>query len=255
MRSFKMMDHFLQNEGIVDGGVMAMGTCDALVYSRRVVPGYSVTTTTLRIGETDFRIRTLLDRQQFSDPEGKAAALGISSASWPMFGMYWPSGRVLAEVMCRFPIAGKRILEMGCGIGLASLVAKQRGGDITASDHHPLAREFLDHNSDLNHLPRIDFQGASFEGPNPGLGKFDLILGSDILYERQHPAVVSAFLERHMNATSEFLLADPGRGRCGQLSRRLEDQGYAHEEERRPFEPGETAPFKGRIVRYWRSAM
>jgi len=231
---------------------MPLGPGDARVYCRGVVPGYSVTTNTLRIGETDFRIRTLLDRQQFSDPEGKAAALGISSAAWPMFGMLWPSGRALAEVMCQFPIEGKRILEMGCGIGLASLVSKRRGGDITASDHHPLAHEFLDHNSDLNHLSRIDFEGASFEGPNPRLGNFDLILGSDILYERQHPAVVSAFLGLHMNAASEFLLADPGRGRCGQLSRRLEDQGYAHEEERRRFEPEETAPFKGRVVHYWR---
>jgi predicted nicotinamide N-methyase len=217
------------------------------------VPGYSVTTHSLRIGETDYQIRTLSDRQQFCDPKGEAAALGISSAAWPMFGVVWPSGRVLAEVMCDFPIAGKSILEMGCGIGLASLVSRRRGGNITASDYHPLARDFLNHNADLNHLARIDYQSASFEGPNPALGRFDLVMGGDILYERQHPAVVAAFLALHTNHDSEFLLTDPGRGRCGQLSRRLVDQGYSHSEERRRFEEGEAAPFKGRVTHYWRA--
>ncbi len=54
--------------------------------------------------------------------------------------------------MCEFPIAGKRILEVGCGIGLCSLVLQQRGADITASDYHPVAEKFLRHNTDLNGL-------------------------------------------------------------------------------------------------------
>ena len=42
--------------------------------------------------------------------------------------------------MFEFEIAGKRILEVGCGIGLASLVLNHRPGDITATDHHPQQR-------------------------------------------------------------------------------------------------------------------
>jgi tRNA1(Val) A37 N6-methylase TrmN6 len=57
---------------------------------------------------------------------------------------------VLAEAMCSFEVAGKRILEIGCGLGLSSLVLQRRKADITASDQHPLAESFLAHNARLN---------------------------------------------------------------------------------------------------------
>jgi len=106
-------------------------------------PGYEVETTTYHIGVHEYQIRALHDRRQFPDPDGCAERAGISSASWPIFGVVWPSGLALAEEMTRFPIEGKSILEVGCGLGLPSLVLQQRGADITASDYHPLAEEFL----------------------------------------------------------------------------------------------------------------
>lgn len=69
-------------------------------------------------------IRSLLDRQQFSDPLGLAERMGISSATWPLFGLLWPSGALLAAHMAaRVLRPGERILEIGCGLALASLVA------------------------------------------------------------------------------------------------------------------------------------
>ena len=57
------------------------------------------------------------------------------------------AGRVLAQAMSSFDVAGKRILELGCGLGLSSLVLHRRKADITASDHHPLVEEFLTYNA------------------------------------------------------------------------------------------------------------
>jgi len=54
----------------------------------------------------------LRDRQQFSDPEGIADAVGISSATWSMFGVLWDSSQVLANFMIDYELAGKRILEV-----------------------------------------------------------------------------------------------------------------------------------------------
>ena len=54
----------------------------------------------------DLQLRSLLDRQQFHDPLGEAEAQGISSAAWPIFGMLWPSSRVLAHVMLSFELEG-----------------------------------------------------------------------------------------------------------------------------------------------------
>lgn len=101
--------------------------------------GYSTRNEKVLIGGHVYRLRVLSDKEQFSDPDGYRVRLGISPAQWSQFGQVWPSGRLLAQAMHRYRIANKRILELGCGIGLASLVLQRRGADITASDMHPLA--------------------------------------------------------------------------------------------------------------------
>ena len=52
---------------------------------------------TIEFGEDDIHLRTLRDKQQFRDEEKKAEKLGISSATWPLFGIVWPSSEVLAN--------------------------------------------------------------------------------------------------------------------------------------------------------------
>ena len=216
------------------------------------MPGYTVTITTIRIGDRDYRIRALSDKQQFADEDGEAERAGISSATWPIFGVLWPAGAVLAEAMSNFPVDGLRVLEIGCGLGLSSLVLQTRGADITASDHHPLAGQFLAANAILNGLPPIAFQLAQWAGPNPGLGRFDLIIGSDVLYERDHVELLSGFLAEHTLPHARIIISDPGRGHGNAMSRALAAQGYLCSQERRRFEAGETAPFRGRLLSYHR---
>ena len=216
--------------------------------------GYETETVTIRIGADDYRVRTLKDRQQFFDPDGSAERAGISSATWPIFGMLWPAGFALAEHMLEFPIAGKRILEVGCGSGLASLVLQRRGADITASDHHPLAAEFLQHNAQLNGLPPIKFVDAQWLGPNPTLGKFDVVIGSDVLYERDHPALLAGFIQEHADSAACVVITEPGRGYRGPFSTRLLAQGYTRSE--LPFRlDGIDQESKGRILTFERKAL
>ncbi|WP_266096445.1 class I SAM-dependent methyltransferase [Aliarcobacter butzleri] len=105
---------------------------------------------TIEFGEDDIHLRTLRDKQQFSDEEKKAEKLGISSATWPLFGIVWPSSEVLANFIYDYDFENKRILEVGCGIGLSSLVLNRLNADITATDYHPEAENFLDINTQLN---------------------------------------------------------------------------------------------------------
>lgn len=217
------------------------------------MPGYLVETATYRIGAEDYHIRALSDRQQFWDPDGRAERAGISSAAWPIFGVVWPAGIALAQEMSRFVFAGMKILEVGCGIGLCSLVLRRRGADITASDYHPLAEDFLRFNAALNGLAPVKFRNAPWAGPNPNLGRFDLIVGSDLLYERGHPALLSAFLACHTESTAQVLLADPGRTRCGQFSTKMSAEGYSHTEQRLDFAGADTPSHRGRIMNFVRS--
>ena len=211
--------------------------------------GYETETVALCIGGHDYRIRMLKDRQQYSDPDGSAERAGISPATWPLFGTFWPAGLALAEAMTHFPVAGKRILEVGCGTGLSSLVLQRRGADIIASDHHPLAAEFLLRNAQLNALPPIRYHDAQWQGPNPALGEFDMIIGSDVLYERDHPALLAGFIECHAKPQACVVIAEPGRGYRGQFSTRMLAQGYTRSEQ--PFGgDGAANEPKGRILRF-----
>ena len=216
------------------------------------MPGYQVREIEQSVGGHPYRLRVLSDTQQFADPDGHGERAGVSSATWSLFGQLWPSGRLLAHAMQRFDIEGKRILELGCGIGLASLVLQRRGADVVATDSHPLAEVFLAYNAALNELPAVSYRHVRWDEPLPALGQFDAIVASDVLYERGHAELIAELVERHALADAEVLVADPGRGNSARFSRLLGEQGYAMEEERCPMDDGEPPPHKGRMLHFRR---
>ncbi|MDO9106862.1 MAG: SAM-dependent methyltransferase [Methylovulum sp.] len=217
------------------------------------MPSYHVKFETVTVGGTDYQIRSLLDLQQYSDPLGEAELTGISSANWSLFGQIWPSARVLALAMHSFDLTGKRILEIGAGLALASLVIHRRAGDMTVSDWHPLSQAFLQENLLLNKLGPLKYQMGNWAGSNPGLGKFDLIIGSDVLYERQQPDQLAAFIDKHAAPSAEVIIVDPDRGNRVGFCRAMAKLGYGHTARRAEcfIENGE--PFKGRFLTFAQS--
>lgn len=136
--------------------------------------------------------------------------------------------QILARVMLQESLVGKRILEMGCGIALPSIVIKHLGGDITASDYHPLAETFLLQNAILNLLEPICFHAGDWNAVDSALGRFDLIIGSDLLYEPQHIQLLSAFIHEHAQPQVDIVIVDPGRGSHRAFARAMEQLGYTH---------------------------
>ncbi|WP_341903872.1 methyltransferase domain-containing protein [Polaromonas sp. YR568] len=218
-------------------------------------PGYQTKLETITGTGADLQLRSLLDRQQFHDPNGEAERAGISSSAWPIFGLLWPSGRVLAHVMQTHELQGKRILELGCGLGLASLVVHRRGGDITASDCHPLAGAFLVKNLRLNSMPAMKYQTGHWARANPLLARFDLIIGSDVLYDRDQPAILARFIGLHAAEGAEVLIVDPDRGNRSSFNRQMGAMGYDRTETRYRTAPGLAGPYKGRLLRYQSAAI
>ncbi len=203
---------------------------------------------TVEFEEVDIHIRSLRDKQQFSDPFGEAEALGISSAQWSLFGVLWESSKVLAKEMEHFNIDNKRILEVGCGIGLTSLLLNSRQADITATDYHPEASTFLTENTRLNSDETIPFLRTAWQDEHDGLGTFDLIIGADLLYEAEHITLLSEFIDRHTNPHCEIILVDPGRGNHAQFSKAMVEKGYTHHQHK----PEGNEDFKGMILKYKR---
>ncbi len=199
---------------------------------------YDTKTETIKIdGADDLIIRSLLDRQQYYDPQGAASRLGICSASWSLFGMLWPSSIRLASALAARPVnPEENILEIGCGLALASLVAHRKGANITASDRHPKAKLFLQENLRLNGLEKLPFRHGQWgEHPTPSLEdtgaallnkKYDLIVGSDLLYEPDMPNALARFVNLHAKQQSEVWIVDPNRGYRPAFNRKMDALGF-----------------------------
>tara|TARA_R110002072_G_scaffold5527_3_gene35328 strand:+ start:13860 stop:14429 length:570 start_codon:yes stop_codon:yes gene_type:complete len=171
----------------------------------------------------------LSDRQQFSDDDGEAEALGISSSQWSLFGVVWDAGKALAEYLLTADITNKRVLEVGCGIAVGSLLLNRRGADITAMDYHPEAGRFLERNVKLNGDAAIKFVRGNWNDELPDLTEFDLIVGSDLLYEDEHAEQLAAFLIRKLAPGGQIVIADPGRGFRGRFAKKLEAVGFDYQ--------------------------
>jgi predicted nicotinamide N-methyase len=181
----------------------------------------------------------------------------------------WPSSLRLAAWMAARPlVADERILEVGCGLALASLVMHRQGADVTASDCHPLTQSFLDENTLLNRLPTLPYrhghwgvaEGQAVEAaqaPSPPrervAGRFDLIMGSDVLYERDEDGGLCGFIERHTQPDAEVLIVDPNRGNRSAFNKRMATAGFdLHETDLSHAARGDDAQYKGRMLRYVR---
>lgn len=208
---------------------------------------------TIEFGTTDIHLCTLRDKQQFSDPKGIADALGISSAMWPLFGVIWPSSLVLAHYISNYETAGKRILEVGCGMALSSLLLNKQNADITATDYHPEVELFLQRNALLNHDKIISFERVSWGDNSDSLKRFDLIIGSDLLYEDQHIKQLAMFIENHANPNCEVILVDPGRGRKNKLTLQMDKYGFSNSHTKPIHTDYLHDPFKGHILKFWRN--
>ncbi|MDD2739896.1 MAG: SAM-dependent methyltransferase [Methylomonas lenta] len=217
------------------------------------MPDYQVKYEIVTVANIEYHIRSLLDLQQYSDPEGKAQQTGLSSSNWSLFGQIWPSARVLALAMNSFDLAGKRILEIGAGLGLASLVIHRRAGDITVSDWHPLTEDFLLENLQLNELGPLKYETSNWFDDNHDLGQFDLIIGSDLLYERQQPGQLADFIDRHASPAAEIIIVDPDRGNRAGFCQQMDTLGFnlTMVKANRFLENG--TPYKGRFLSFLRS--
>jgi predicted nicotinamide N-methyase len=127
----------------------------------------------------------------------------------PYWAELWPSAVALAHDIARRDVHGLRVVELGCGLGLPSIVAALGGAHVLATDWSPDALEVAARNAERN--------GAELETALAAWGEasillegapWDLVLGADLLYERRN---VEQLLDLLPGLGREILLAEPGR--------------------------------------------
>jgi predicted nicotinamide N-methyase len=115
----------------------------------------------------------------------------------------------LARAVGSRSLRGARTLELGCGLGLASIAAALAGGRVLATDWSSAAVEMTAANAERNGAA-LETLVCSWTEPAPLLDRapWDLVLASDVLYEARN---VDALLDLLPRLTADVWLADPGR--------------------------------------------
>lgn len=132
----------------------------------------------------------------------------------PMFGWLWPSAQVLADAMSGHVPAGCRVLELGCGLGLPSLVAARAGARVVATDLHPDAPAFFARNLHLNGLSDVPVLAWDWRTPAPPEipeRSFDWVVASDVLYDVALAELLARTIDRFLAPDGTAWVTDPGR--------------------------------------------
>ncbi len=136
-------------------------------------------------------------------------------------------------------LRGQRVLELGCGLGVVAIGAVIGGADVTATDYYEDATRFALVNVAEATGQLIETRMVNWVDLPADLGKFDVVIASDVLYEHRYASLVANAIASTLRRGGEAIVADPGRialqeflDECGRL-------GLEHESDPRPFVEGE----------------
>ncbi len=148
----------------------------------------------------------------------------------PYFGILWPSALGLSQFLGSPPelVRNKTVLELGCGLGLPSLVASHLGGSVLATDFHPDVEEYFLRNCRHSSV-ECKYQRLNWREDLEEVQKFDVVIGSDVLYESRHPKEVALGLMKFVNEKGTIILSDPGRNYLQQFVTAMNAEGIKEE--------------------------
>jgi len=175
---------------------------------RSVEPSADLVEETLTFGRETISLLRPADSEALIDFEEFA-----NDEFLPYCAELWPSALGLAQALPA-RMDGVRVIEVGAGLGVPSLVAAARGARVTAFDWAADAAALLERNAARNGV-EVDVVTADWRAFS---GACDLVLAADLLYEERNIGPLAALFER---LGAEVLLAEPGRPHAPGLFRKL----------------------------------
>jgi predicted nicotinamide N-methyase len=184
---------------------------------------------TVFVGDHTFRIERPTEGDKLLDHPWCRSAYAADEyvPYWPTL---WPSARmlakaVLAEDWSAFGPAPE-VLEIGCGLGLAGVACLARGLRVTFSDVDETAVAFALRNAKLNGFTK-GYRGMPLDFRSPPEGeRFDVLLGSDLMYEERLVDPLVTLLDAVLAPTGVCLIADPDRLPARPFRYKLMQAGY-----------------------------
>jgi len=138
----------------------------------------------------------------------------IAPEACPYFGQIWAAANALAEWVAKNESAlkDKKILEIGCGLAMPSIVAAKLGAHCTCIDLHADVQYFMKENLAKNNVQdQIKFLTCDWQTSPTSLATFDLVMASDVLYENHHAKTLAKFVEKCLSPEGRGVFTDPCR--------------------------------------------
>jgi ETFB lysine methyltransferase len=143
----------------------------------------------------------------------------------PYWAEIWPASIALVERLAAEQGGGRRLLELGCGVGLGAIAAARAGFNVTAVDYYAAALEFTQFNARHNGQSLAATRLVDWRKLPDDLPRFDVVAASDVLYERPNAALVAAAFARALQHGGLGLLADPQRQHAASFPDECRRQG------------------------------
>lgn len=145
-----------------------------------------------------------------ADPEESIDASALLRerviADPPYWALVWTGARAIAAAAAGFDVAGRRVLDLGCGLGLSGLAAARTGADVTFGDYLEEPLEFV--RATIAQLgTSADVRRIDFTRDEPSCA-FDSILAADIVYDPTHYAPLARYLDGSLAEGGTILLTE-----------------------------------------------
>jgi len=147
----------------------------------------------------------------------------------PYWAELWPSAIALAGCLGRMQLAGRRLVELGCGVGLATVAALAGGADVLATDYYEAALAFTRENALRNTGSAPRTMLLDWRRPPRDLPRFELVVAADVLYERENARLLAGLVPRLVASGGEAIVSDPGRKNSAYFLEEMERAGFERE--------------------------
>ena len=191
-----------------------------------MISGYATTETLLEVPGHRVRMTQVADAEALlADIEPVTFA---EDERLPYWAELWPSAVALSHYLVRhLDLRGRRVLELGCGLGLVSVVAALQGARVLCTDHEEAALTFARRNARGNACRGVRFRLVDW--CRPALRRrYDCILAADVVYEARSFTPLTVLLQRYLARGGMAVIAEPGRINAAPFFSRLKERGFAY---------------------------
>jgi predicted nicotinamide N-methyase len=211
--------HVVAPDPAADAGVEA----ELLRLRQELAAEYDLKEDPYRFGNVDFRFLSVRDSYALLDRISPEEFL--KDEQMPYWAEIWPAAVTLSHViMEELDIAGKSVIELGAGVGMASVAAARKGGRVLATDYSTEALRFAVYNALRNGVPletgRLDWRMVRNDE------KFDIVIAADVLYERVNLLPIVTAIEALLKEGGAAYIADPRRRLAEQFLELVSENGF-----------------------------